>query len=161
MSKLLLWAALCPEGQEHDTAYRLLAEASRKVWGLSPLPEICHAPGGKPFFQDHPQLQFNLSHSHGAVVCGLHDLPLGVDVEKLREPPERLGRGMDAPDFFHLWTGREATVKRQGLGVAALLRAPEPDPLCRWETELLPGYVICVCPSVETEICTRSGSLSL
>ena len=49
---------------------------------------------------DRPDLQFNLSHSHGAAVCALHHLPIGVDVERLRPAPRRLSRGMDDGDFF-------------------------------------------------------------
>ncbi len=155
MSELHLRAALCPEGSEHDAAYRLLGETVREVWGLSPLPELRRAPGGKPYFPACPQLHFNLSHSHGAVVCALHDLPLGVDVEKLREPPKRLGHGLSAEAFFHLWTGQEATLKREGLGWTALLHPPQPDPLCLWLPELLSGYMVCLCPSEKAELSAR------
>ena len=73
-----------------------------------------------------------------AVACAVHDEEIGVDIERLRTPPKRLGRGMAPEDFFRLWTAREATVKRRGQGVAALLQGEAPDPRCRCLTGLLP-----------------------
>ena len=77
----------------------LLAEALARERGLTGLPAIAAGANGKPFFPDRPDLQFNLSHSHGAAVCALHHLPIGVDVERLRPAPRRLSRGMDDGDF--------------------------------------------------------------
>ncbi len=150
--ELTIYAALGPEGSEHDLAYRLLALAAERVFGLSALPEIAREAGGKPFFPDRPDVCFNLSHSHGAAVCAVPDRPVGVDVEKLRPAPKRLANGMEDEAFFRLWTAREATVKRQGLGVGALLRPMEPDPLCQCVEGLLDGYIVTVCPSEHTGI---------
>ena len=150
--ELILYAALGPKGTEHDLAYRLLALALERELGLTPLPEIAREPGGKPFFPGRPDICFNLSHSHGAAVCALHDKPVGVDVEKLRPAPKRLAAGMEEGAFFRLWTAKEATVKRQGLGIGALMRPLEPDPLCRCMEGLLEGYAVTVCPSEEAEI---------
>ena len=86
------------------------------------------------------------------MACAVHDEEIGVDIERLRTPPKRLGRGMAPEDFFRLWTAREATVKRRGQGVAALLQGEAPDPRCRCLTGLLPGWVITVCPSVDAPV---------
>ena len=150
--ELILYAALGPKDAEHDLAYRLLALALGRELGLDALPEIAREPGGKPFFPSRPDICFNLSHSHGAAVCAIHDKPVGVDVEKLRPAPKRLAAGMEEGTFFRLWTAKEATVKRQGLGISALMRPLEPDPLCRCVEGLLEGYVVTVCPSEYTEI---------
>ena len=83
--ELVVYGGLCPAGEERKLAYRLLALALERE------------AGGKPFFPGFPQLQFNLSHSRGAAVCALHHLPVGVDVERLRQPPRRLARGLGAP----------------------------------------------------------------
>lgn len=145
---LIVYGALCPPGREHETAYRLLALLLERERGVSPLPELVRGERGKPFFPGAPGLQFNLSHSRGAAVCALHDKPVGVDVELLRKAPRRLAAGMEDGDFFRLWTAREATVKREGRGVEALLRPMEPDGLCQWlEADFLPGYAAAVCPS--------------
>ena len=150
--ELIIYAALGPEGSEHDLAYRLLALAVEQVFGLDAMPEIARETGGKPFFPDWPGICFNLSHSHGAAVCAVHDKPVGVDIEKLRPAPKRLANGMEDEAFFRLWTAKEATIKRQGLGVGTLLRPMEPDPMCRCVEGLLDGYIVTVCPSEDTKI---------
>ena len=152
---LIIYAALGPEGTERRLARRLLALALERELGLPVLPEMALEAGGKPCFPDRPDICFNLSHSHGAAVCALHHLPVGIDVERLRTPPKRLAGGMTDEAFFRLWTAREATVKRRGLGIGALVGGgPEPDPLCRPLEGFLPGYVVTVCPSREARVRT-------
>jgi len=145
--EVLIYAASGPEGGERALAYRLLAFALERELHLSPPPEIAREPGGKPFFPDRPDICFNLSHSRGAAVCALHDKPVGIDVEKLRPAPRRLAGDMGDEAFFRLWTAKEATIKRQGEGVGALLRPLEPDPRCQCLEGLLAGYIVTVCPS--------------
>ena len=150
--EVTVYAASGPEGGEKPLAHRLLALALEREYGLHDLPETAKAPGGKPYFPDRPDVCFNLSHSHGAAVCALHDKPVGIDIEKLRPAPKRLSDGMEDEVFFRLWTAKEATVKRRGEGIAALRSLTEPDPLCRCVEGLLEGYIITVCPSEEAEI---------
>lgn len=145
--ELTVYAALCAGKTEHDAAYRLLALALERELGMSARPAIAREEGGKPYFPACPEICFNLSHSRGAVVCALHDKPVGIDVEKVRPAPKRLAAGMDDEAFFRLWTAREATVKRAGQGVARLLRPFAPDPLCQTLEGLLDGYIVTVCPS--------------
>lgn len=152
MTEILVCAALCPPGQEHQAAWTLLAEVLERELGIENLPETAKGEEGKPFFPQRPDICFNLSHSHGAAVCAVHDKAIGVDMERLRTPPRHLGRGMAPEAFFRLWTTREATVKRRGQGVAALMRGEAPDPLCRSFSELLPGWVVTVCPSVDAPV---------
>ena len=73
-------------------------------------------------------------------------------MERLRTPPRHLGRGMEPEAFFRLWTAREATVKRRGQGIAALMRGEAPDSLCRCLPDLLPGWVVTVCPSEDAPV---------
>ena len=80
---LIIYAALCPEGGERDLACRLLTLAVRQELGLPYMPDIAREARGKPYFPSRPDICFNLSHSHGAAVCALHDRPVGIDVEKL------------------------------------------------------------------------------
>ena len=149
---VVVYAALGAKGGEHDLAYKLLAAALEQELGLSELPEMVREDGGKPYFPGCPNICFNLSHSHGAAVCALHHLPVGIDVERLRTPPKRLAGGMTDEAFFRLWTAKEATIKRQGLGLGALLRPLEPDPLCQCLEGLLDGWVVTVCPSEAADI---------
>ena len=84
-------------------------------------------------------------------MCALHSLPVGVDIEKLRPAPRRLAQGMGDEAFFRLWTAKEATAKREGKGIAVLRRL-EPDGLCRCLEDLLPGFLVTVCPSAEASV---------
>lgn len=149
---MIVYAALGPEGMERDLARRLLAAAVERELGLRELPEIAREAGGKPYFPSRPDICFNLSHSHGAAVCALHDKPMGIDVEKLRPAPRRLAGGLEDEAFFRLWTAREASIKRRGLGIAALLHPTEPDKMCRCLEGLLAGYIVTVCPFDENTV---------
>lgn len=142
----------CAKGEEHDCAYRLLALALKQVYGMDEVPTIEREKGGKPYFPQYPDVCFNLSHSYGAAVCAVHDAPIGVDVERLRGAPKRLANGMDDLTFFRLWTAKEASVKREGKGIAALLRDFTPDALCQTEDMFLPGWIVTVCPSENVQI---------
>lgn len=144
---LVVYGALCPPAEEHEAAWRLLAAALALERGISSLPEVARGAGGKPFFPDLPEVCFNLSHSHGAVVCALHHRPVGVDVERLRRAPRHLAAGMEDEAFFRLWTAREASLKREGRGAGALLRPAEPDGRCRCLEGFLPGWIVTVCPT--------------
>lgn len=149
--EIIIYAARCPAGGEHAAARRLLTLAMERELGLAP-PDTARAPGGKPFFPSRPDICFNLSHSHGAAVCALHDKPVGIDIEKLRPPPKHLAKSMDAAAFFRLWTAREAAVKREGKGLAALLKPLPPDPLCQCLENLLEGWIVTVCPSEDAAV---------
>lgn len=155
---LAVYGAVGPEGGERQLAYRLLAAALEREWSLKQLPEIARTAGGKPYFPQYPHVHFNLSHSHGAAVCALSGAPVGVDVEVLRTPPQRLAAGMGAEDFFRLWTAKEATVKLLGLGIAAL-RTQEPDRRCQCLAGFLPGCIVTVCPASGPVRTVRMDSL--
>ena len=136
---VLVCGVICGEGRERAAARALLALALRRELGIAPLPRMERAPGGKPFFPDLPQVRFSLSHSHGAAVCAVHDREVGVDVELLRPAPRRLGAGMTNEKFFRLWTARR--------GLEFLLGPEGPDAACRRLDDLLPGYLVAVCPA--------------
>lgn len=53
--------------------------------------EIAKADGGKPYFKDHPEICFNMSHSGDYVVVAVSDMPIGVDIQK----KEKLVKGME------------------------------------------------------------------
>lgn len=149
---LIVYAARCGPGADHDTAHWLLKRALEQELKVPMLPPIARGPCGKPYFPDRPDICFNLSHSHGAAVCAVHDKPVGIDAEKLRPAPKRISAGMEAEAFFRLWTAKEATIKRDGAGIARLLRPFTPDPLCRALDGVLDGYIITVCPSEDAPI---------
>lgn len=150
---IVIYGTLCAEGEERCAAYRLLKQAVSREFGMDALPVIARGEGGKPFFPHRPEICFNISHSHGATVVALHDKDIGIDVEKLRPAPKRLSKGKSDEEFFRSWTAMEATVKRQGGSIAAILRREiEIDPLCRVYENVLPGYYVAVSPSYDADI---------
>ena len=76
----------------------VLVRLAGKLWGMAELPEMGRLPGGKPCFPDHPQCQFNLSHSGGLVLCGGGCAPLGVDLEEVRPRRAGLARYICSPE---------------------------------------------------------------
>lgn len=114
--------------------------------GWRSLPAVARTDRGKPYFPDWPEVCFNLSHTDGAVLAGVADCPVGVDIERIRPPGRHLLRRMGAdlsPEaFFQTWVRREARAKCSGEGVRALL-GPEPAwaPGERYQpVETFPGY---------------------
>lgn len=153
MRDIVLYAACCSEGAEHDVAYHLMACALREEYGIESLPEIARGKRGKPFFPEWPTIHFNISHSHGAAVAVFHDHSIGIDIEKLRPAPKRLSAGLDDLSFFRMWTAKEAAVKRRGGSIAEVLCGEfAADPLCSTMEDLLPGWIVTVCPSVDAPI---------
>lgn len=155
---LVVYGAVGPRGGERVLARRLLEAALERERGLRPLPEIVRAEGGKPYFPEYPRIHFNLSHSRGAAVCALSGAPVGIDVEALRAPPRHLAAGMEAEEFFRLWTAKEATAKLLGRGIAAL-RTQTPDRRCQCLEGFLPGCIVTVCPAAGPVRTVRLDSL--
>ena len=99
--------------QEPLCAYFILRQALEEQYGWRQLPEIALTNRGKPYFPQHPEVQFNLSHTAGAVLVGLSDEPLG-----------------------------EARAKRSGDGVGTMMRDETPLRYGEvyYEIETFPGY---------------------
>lgn len=125
-------------------AYAALRLALWKTAGLKNWPDIALSEGGKPFFPGNPEIQFNLSHTDGAVLAGVSSQCLGVDIEKIRPmKPAAMRRLADETDpdaFFQSWVCRESLAKRDGAGFRALMEKSRPeDPFYRGFTPF-PGY---------------------
>ena len=146
-------------------AYGALHLALHQQYDFFGFPPIAIAEGGKPYFPDYPHIQFNLSHTDGAVVCALSSAPVGIDLERSRPPADTVlhyYHFTEGRDFWEMWVHREAIAKYHGRGFAALAHwdaALECDVACR-PLELLDGYYAalatafpcpCVIHSVEIE----------
>ena len=127
-------------------AYLILRHALWEQYRWRELPEIRLSSFGKPYFPEHPDVHFNLSHTAGAVLVGLSDRPVGVDIEHIRPVSQRTMRRLadvgTERAFFESWVRREARSKRSGAGVGTMLTAEEP--LQRgeqfYELDTFPGY---------------------
>lgn len=128
-----------------EQAYGLLAQGAKMYWGLDPLPEICRAPEGKPYFPGLPGRHFNLSHSGSFALCALDHLPVGVDIQVVKAWRDSLPHRVCSPEelawletqprlwnaFAALWALKESRVKCTGRGLRERLsgiRVPLPPP---------------------------------
>ena len=111
--------------EQHQAAHFLLKESAGEL-------SLAYHPGGKPFFENYPELYFNLSHCDGLAVCLMSPKECGVDVEMRRavrpgilrkiftsEEQQLVLRSSD-PDlqFTKIWTLKESYVKAIGRGIA-------------------------------------------
>lgn len=111
---------------------------------------------GKPYVVG-PNLHFNVSHSGDLVVCALHDRPIGIDVEQIREINMRLADRLCTPadaawlaeDFsprrlLSLWTAKEAYFKWRGTGITNFKSINVQDILTHCEQYEEDGYIISI-----------------
>lgn len=132
-------------------AYAALHFALHDLRDGEMLPYMAYSEHGKPYFPAHPDVSFSLSHSGGCVLVGVHDRPLGVDIERLRPVrAERLRRVLGAEtelDFWQRWTEYESRCKRRGISAAEqrdLLLPPVPDERVA-SLAVFPNCAACVC----------------
>jgi 4'-phosphopantetheinyl transferase len=145
-----LYATLSADERQHAARFHFDQHRSRFIAGRGLLrsilgaymglaPEILqfiYGPNGKPHLQGNP-LQFNVSHSEDYALYALAlDVPLGVDLERLRwsydldgiartifSSAERaeyraLSRDRRTEAFFRCWTRKEAFIKAIGDGLS-------------------------------------------
>ena len=131
---MVLYGAVCSDSRQGARA--LLALAAEEHWGFSALPDIGTLPQGKPVFSRCPEHEFNLSHSGPLALAGLDRLPLGVDIQLVRDflprlplrtcSPAELAWLDRQPDrnaaFAQLWALKECRVKESGTGLRVPLR---------------------------------------
>ena len=128
-------------------AYFILRHALWEQYHWKELPPMALSSLGKPFFPDFPSVHFNLSHTNGAVLVGLSDQQLGVDIEKIRPVSQRAMRRLANVDteraFFQSWVRREAQAKRAGAGVGTIMdpETPTQKGVYFYYLDTFPGYV--------------------
>lgn len=100
--------------------------------------DLAYGAHGKPYLPDCP-VSFNASHSGRFVVCAVSELPVGVDVQEMRDADfKKLARklcsdrelgllyeksGVEEKQlFYEIWTRKESKVKLNGAGFSQDLR---------------------------------------
>lgn len=120
------------------------------VWGRHPCPG-CGEPHGRPRAEG-AEVEFSISHTPGAVLIAVADVPVGVDVERHADDPVAMARllhpresaevvGTQDPDeaaarFTRAWSRTEAYLKGIGIGLG---RDPHLDYL---GTDAAPGRTL-------------------
>ena len=138
-------------------AYLILCLALRQKYGWKSIPEVALGRLGKPYFPEHPEVHFNISHSSGAVLVGVSDQEIGVDIERIRPVGQRmmgrLAHVSTEEAFCQNGVRREARAKRSGNGVGTIMRSESP---------LQPGeyyYPLDTFPGYAAGVATRSKEL--
>ncbi len=92
-------------------------------------------PSGKPFLGEGGMLHFSISHTDDLIAVVFSSRLVGIDLERKRpldctalaqrffspEEAEFMNHQGTSPDFFRLWSCREAAIKGDGRGLGALL----------------------------------------
>ncbi len=94
---------------------------------------IVYGEKGKPYFPDHPDVSFNLSHSGDCVACAIAGAPVGIDIQNERKTIPGMNRTVCPEDDLDLlyeteeerhhhilesFSAKEAYVKYTGLGMS-------------------------------------------
>ncbi len=88
---------------------------------------------GKPVLRSHPEIHFSISHSGGCAAVAVSDAEIGLDAELIGKAPVnvlkrafcpaeiRQIQSADDPDpeFFRIWTRKEAYGKYLGTGLSS------------------------------------------
>lgn len=119
---------------QSNMAKKVLLYGIRKEYSLKELPAMGKGIYGKPYFLEHPDISFNYSHADAGILCGIAETPVGVDIERLIHPTERLIRtvchanekkmllaiedpAMQIRYFSKIWTAKESYLKCIGTGI--------------------------------------------
>lgn len=142
-------------------ARRLLALLVSRHYGLESLPEIATDGNGKPYFPNHRDIHFSLSHSRNVAVAVVAYAPIGCDVEHISDfelTPELKDLCLNAAEqsiidrsaapfveFTRIWTRKESIIKRSG---------HIPDNPATWPSEdsdvvtlAYPSFILSIAPS--------------
>ena len=119
----------------------LLTFAWKESLGSHTPPVLGKRETGQPYFPSLPERFLSISHTEGAALLALADTPVGVDIERIRPVPPRLGRSFPGTEesFWQCWTALEAAAKRDGRGIGDLLPAARREFLLRGENPSAAG----------------------
>ena len=131
--------SLCADGLAREMLAQKLGLAPQEI-------TFTYTETGKPVTDG---AFFSISHSGDVAACAVSDREVGLDMERIRPVPARLGRALEgkwqtAEEFWQLWTRREAALKCRG-GTWREWRREEDDDFVFTHPTALQGYVAAVC----------------
>ena len=128
----------------------LLAKyAIHTKWNI-PIDQIRFGIGshGKPYVIGYEQVHFNISHSDNICICAVDDMPIGIDIQKMKpcrfdfiakrfftqkEQERYIMEGKNQTAFYRMWTKRESVGKYLGAG----FHYKPKDDTSDWKTEYM------------------------
>ncbi len=105
------------------------------IWKAFGIPtkeqRFIYTDSGKPLLEGFQNVHFSRSHSGSMVACAVSQHPIGIDIEKIGNFPEKVAERvcsyaeltaiMESEDkasaFTKLWTKKEAAIKLRGQGL--------------------------------------------
>lgn len=117
-------------------SYLLLRHALKNCFGLHD-PRIEFPPRGKPYLPEQSDVHFNISHCPAGCIVGVSDVPIGVDIQDVRNFSPRLVEYCCSENerrhiaqsvqpneaFARIWAMKESWLKLSGEGVMTDLSA--------------------------------------
>jgi 4'-phosphopantetheinyl transferase len=131
----------------------LLQGMAESELGIKPADiRIIRGENGKPSLVGYPDFYFNISHSGEYVVMAYGNVPVGVDVEQLRDKETRVAKRCFTEEeflyishtddkcgerFFEIWTMKESYLKLTGQGISVPLNSfyVNPEELSAYEKD--------------------------
>lgn len=116
--------------------------------------------GGKPFLIHHRKIHFNISHSGEYIICGIGEVPLGIDIQYHKKGDHRkTGKRIMTPKeweiyeasgfreeiFFRYWTKKESYLKYTGEGLRRKMRELEYQKCAFYDLNRWHGYSAMLC----------------
>lgn len=108
---------------------------SEELWRQA---EIAQEAYGKPYIKGLPEFNYSLSHSGDWAVCAVDNIPIGVDIQEMRQWKLQMAKRFYAQSeygllsglgesyseeqtalFYKMWTAKESCMKLTGRGIGA------------------------------------------
>ena len=123
---------------QHNTAYKLLDTALKKLYGIESY-TLEYNSRGKPHLAEYPEIHFNISHCSGLSLCAVSESEIGIDAELIRpyngKAAKRIFSSAEIDfvqqssccdeSFFRIWTLKECLGKALGTGLSSAMAAYE------------------------------------